>query len=229
MNFHLWWVHAHYSPQIVERWTYVSSPLLSHIPPTHRSRTCTTSWGAWRMLRCVRERSRSSSPSQLWVARSLYPYDIIIYLFCTELLLHSKDVTFVYVPWFIICVRLCPSTPGDYVRVRVPKTRVCQYDDTFIHYSRWYSRYCWPLRFQPLMCRGGPSGPGTRTVRGWQKGATTRKWLVAMNTTPTNSIQYIKALYSHTFITRASTPFQDTFKASKSLQVPQLRQVIISD
>jgi NADH:ubiquinone oxidoreductase subunit K len=47
------------------------------------------------MLRCVRERFRPSSLSQLLVARSLSPYDVIIYLFCTELLLYSKDVTFV--------------------------------------------------------------------------------------------------------------------------------------
>jgi hypothetical protein len=50
------------------------------------------------MLRCVCERSRSSSPSQLWVDGSLSPYNVIIYLFCTKLLLHSKDVTFVSVP-----------------------------------------------------------------------------------------------------------------------------------
>jgi hypothetical protein len=73
------------------------------------------------MLRCVRERSRSSSPSQLWVAGSLSPYDVIIYLFCIELLLYNKVVTFVSVPLFIICVRLGPSTPGIYVRARVPK------------------------------------------------------------------------------------------------------------
>jgi hypothetical protein len=30
MSSHLWRVHAHYSPQLVERRTYVSSPLLSH-------------------------------------------------------------------------------------------------------------------------------------------------------------------------------------------------------
>ena len=113
----LWWVHAHYSPQLVERWTYVSSLLLSHTP--HRSRTGTTGWGAWRMLRCVREWSRPSSPSQLWVAGPLSPYNVIIYLFCIELLLYSKVVTFDPVPWFIICVRLGPSTPGDYVRARV--------------------------------------------------------------------------------------------------------------
>jgi hypothetical protein len=97
--------------------TYVSSLLLSHTP--HRSRTGTAGWGAWRMLRCVRERSRSLSPSQLWVARPLSPYNVIMYLFCTELLLYNKDVTFDPVPWFIICVRLGPSTPGDYVRARV--------------------------------------------------------------------------------------------------------------
>jgi hypothetical protein len=46
----------------------------------------------------VRERSRSSSPSQLWVAGPLSPYNVITYLFCIELLLYSKDVTFDHVP-----------------------------------------------------------------------------------------------------------------------------------
>jgi hypothetical protein len=108
---HLWRVHAHYYPQLIELWTYVSSLLLSHTP--HRSRTGTAGWGAWRMLWWVREWSRPSSPSQLWVAGPLSPYNVIIYLFCTELLLYSKYVTFDLVPWFIICVRLGPSTPGD--------------------------------------------------------------------------------------------------------------------
>jgi hypothetical protein len=76
------------------------------------------------MLQCVRESSRSSSPSQLWVAGSLSPFDVIIYLFCTELLLYNKVVTFIYVPLFIICVRLGPSTPRVYVRAWVPKTQV---------------------------------------------------------------------------------------------------------
>jgi hypothetical protein len=89
------------------------------LTPPHRSRTGTTGWGAWRMLWRVRERSRPSSPSQLWVAGPLSPYNVIIYLFCTKLMLYSKDVTFDPVPWFIICVRLGPSTPGDYVRARV--------------------------------------------------------------------------------------------------------------
>ena len=89
------------------------------LTPPHRSRTGTAGWGTWRMLRWVRERSRPSSPSQLWVAGPLSPYNVIIYLFCIELLLYSKVVIFDPVPWFIICVRLGPSTPGDYVRARV--------------------------------------------------------------------------------------------------------------
>jgi hypothetical protein len=117
MSSHLWRVHTHYSLQLVELWTYVSSLMLSHTP--HKSRTGTAGWGAWRMLRRVRERSRPSSPSQHWVAGPLSPYNVIIDLFCTELQLYSKDVTFDPVPLFIICVRLGPSTPGDYVRARV--------------------------------------------------------------------------------------------------------------
>jgi hypothetical protein len=37
-------------------------------------------------------------PVNFAVAGSLSPYDVIIYLFCTELLLYSKDVTFVPAP-----------------------------------------------------------------------------------------------------------------------------------
>jgi hypothetical protein len=37
-------------------------------------------------------------PVNFGVARSLSPYDVIIYLFYTELLLYSKDVTFVSIP-----------------------------------------------------------------------------------------------------------------------------------
>jgi hypothetical protein len=46
----------------------------------------------------VRERSRPLSPSQLWVAGPLSLYNVITYLFCIELLLYSKDVTFDPVP-----------------------------------------------------------------------------------------------------------------------------------
>jgi hypothetical protein len=92
----------------------------------HRSRTGTTRWGVRRMLQWVCEWCRPSSPSKIWVAGSLSSYDVFIYLFCIELRLYSKDVTFVSIPWVIICVRLGPSTHGDYVYARVPKTRVWQ-------------------------------------------------------------------------------------------------------
>jgi hypothetical protein len=113
----------------------------------HRSRTGTTRWGAWRMLWQVRERSRPSSPSQLWVAGSLSPYDVITYLFCTELLLYSKYVTFVSIPLFIICVRLSPNTPGVYLAPRfwTPKTPVWHLRGTYScdQEDLWFSGWFW--------------------------------------------------------------------------------------
>jgi hypothetical protein len=60
------------------------------------------------------------------VAGSMSSYDVIIYLFCTELLLYSKDVAFVSIPLVIICVRFDPSTHGDYFALGfwTPKTQV---------------------------------------------------------------------------------------------------------
>jgi hypothetical protein len=57
MNSHLWGVHAHYSPQLVDRWTCVSSPLLSHTPLQDKNRwsnrSCLTlrlsTWSRWRL------------------------------------------------------------------------------------------------------------------------------------------------------------------------------------
>jgi hypothetical protein len=93
---------------------------------THRLRTGTTGWGAWRMLRCVRERSRPSSPSQLWVAGSLSPYDVIIYLFFTNsyyivkmwhsFLHHDSSYVWDLVPAHLVNM----FTPGSWC----PKTRV---------------------------------------------------------------------------------------------------------
>jgi hypothetical protein len=124
----------------------------------HRLRTGTAGWGAWRMLWCVRERSRSSSPSQLWVAGPLSPYNVIIHLFCIELQLYSNDVTFDPVPWFIICVRLGHSTPGDYVRawVLVPRNPgvTLRSDPDRTH------------MIQPLPTRLLPLGPTQRRRKG---------------------------------------------------------------
>jgi hypothetical protein len=76
---------------------YVSSLLLSHTPHTGQEQVPQNE----ALGGCcdeLRERSRPSSPSQLWVAGPLSPFNVIIYLFCIELLLHSKDVTFDPVP-----------------------------------------------------------------------------------------------------------------------------------
>jgi hypothetical protein len=76
----------------------------------------------------------------------------------------------------------------------------------------------------------GPSAVG-------RKGATARKWLGAINTTPTTSIHFIQAFQSFTFNTRASNSFQDTIKASNlskfhnwekwSLVISDLRERVI--
>jgi hypothetical protein len=57
MNSHLWWVHAHYSPQLLERWTCVISPLVSHTPPQEKNRwfkrsrlARSSTWSRWRLL-----------------------------------------------------------------------------------------------------------------------------------------------------------------------------------
>jgi hypothetical protein len=76
----------------------------------------------------------------------------------------------------------------------------------------------------------GPSAVG-------RKGATARKWLEAINTTPTTSIHFTQAFQSSTFNTRASNSFQDTIKASNlskfhnwdkwSLVISDLRERVI--
>jgi hypothetical protein len=71
-----------------------------------------------------------------------------------------------------------------------------------------------------------------------RKGATARKWLGAINTTPTTSIHLTQALQFFTFNTRANNPFQDTIKGSNlskfhnwdkwSLVISDLRERVIS-
>jgi hypothetical protein len=88
-------------------------PCCTHTP---RSRTGTAVQGAWRMLQWVRERSRS----RLTVNYGCW---IVVFVWCNYLTilyrtpLYSKDVTFIYVPWVIICVRLDPITHLIPVRV----------------------------------------------------------------------------------------------------------------
>jgi hypothetical protein len=87
-------------------------------------------------------------------------------------------------------------------------------------------------------CAGsGPFGPGHGPSAVGRIGATARKWLVSINTTPTTSIHFTQAFQPSTFNTRASNPFQDTIKASNlfkfhnwdkwSLVISDLRERVI--
>jgi hypothetical protein len=127
MNSHLWWVHAHYSPQLVERWTCVSSHLLSHTPP-HRRRiggsNGATQWG-------VRFDLGGVSQLTLWrQGWTLVRFIFIFYFVRLPLCNKYSDyiVTFISIHLVIICVvffgaymrctRLCPLNPGVTVPLR---------------------------------------------------------------------------------------------------------------
>jgi hypothetical protein len=102
MNSHLWWVHAHYSPQLVERWTCASSPLLSHTP--HRRRTSgsrgATQWG-------VRLDLGGVSQSTLWRQGWTLVCFIFIFYFvrlplCNK---YSDDIVTFYL--YTLCYYMC--------------------------------------------------------------------------------------------------------------------------
>jgi hypothetical protein len=91
-----------------------------------------------------------------------------------------------------------------------------------------FSRWC---------ARADRPDQGRRPSAVGRKGATTRKWLGAINTTPTTSIHFTQAFQSSAFNTRASNPFKDTIKASNlskfhnwdkwSLVISDLRERLI--
>jgi hypothetical protein len=113
MSSHLWWVHAHYSPQLFERWMYVSSPLLSHTPPQVKNR--------YPRMRHMEDVVWCSWKVYAIVSQSTLGCLIAVFIWCNYLTilyrtsLYINVVTFVSVPWVIICVRLGPSTLGDYL------------------------------------------------------------------------------------------------------------------
>jgi hypothetical protein len=116
MSSHLWWVHAHYSPQFVEQWTYVSSPLLYSHPPGQEQVPLDEAWEG------CRDEFVSGLGRRLPVNFGCW---IVVFIWCNYLSilyrtpLYIKDVTFISVPCVTICVRLDPSTLGDYFRARV--------------------------------------------------------------------------------------------------------------
>jgi hypothetical protein len=102
MNSHLWWVHAHYSPRLVEIWSFVSSYLRYINPPQEKNR-----W-PWRS-RTTRSRLDLGDVSQSTLWRqgwTLVRFIFIIYF--VRLPLCNKYfydiVTFISIHYVIICV-----------------------------------------------------------------------------------------------------------------------------
>jgi hypothetical protein len=111
MSSHVWWVHAHYSPQLIERWTYVSSPLLYSYPPGQEHVPQDEADGG-RCDEIVRGLGRRLPDNfGCWIVVFI-GCNYLIFLYRT--LLYINVVTFISVPWVIIRVRLDPSTLGDY-------------------------------------------------------------------------------------------------------------------
>jgi hypothetical protein len=110
---------SHYSPQLVERWTCVSSPLLSHTPP-HRRRTGGSRGAAYRG---VRFDLGGVSQLTFWrQGRSLVRFIFIIYFVSLPLCNKYSNVivTFISIHCYYICcllgtcmrcTRLCPLKP----------------------------------------------------------------------------------------------------------------------
>jgi hypothetical protein len=120
MNSHLWWVHAHYSPQLVDRWTCVSSPLLSHTP--HRRSTGgsrgVTQRGVWLDLGGV---SQLTLWRQGWtLVRSIFIFYFVrlpqcnkySYYIVTFISIHSVIICVVFFGAYMRCTQLCPLDPG---------------------------------------------------------------------------------------------------------------------
>jgi hypothetical protein len=121
MNYHLWWVHAHYSPRLVELWSFVSSHLRC-INPTHRRRTGGPGGAA---QRGVRLDLGGVSQSTLWrqgctlvrfififyfVRLSLcnnYFYDIVRFIS-----IHSIIICVVFFGAYMRCTKLYPLNLG---------------------------------------------------------------------------------------------------------------------
>jgi hypothetical protein len=112
----------HYSPQLVERWTCVSSPLLSHTP--HRRRTGGSGGATHRGVRFD-----LGGVSQLTFWRQGWNFDPVIFIlyfvrlplcnkysdyFVTFISIHSVIIYVVFFGACMRCTRLCPLKPGCY-------------------------------------------------------------------------------------------------------------------
>jgi hypothetical protein len=113
MSSHLWRVHAHYSPQLVELWTYVSS----HWRRTGGSRGATQ--------RGVRFDLGGVSQMTLW--RQIWTLVCLLFIIyfvrlslcnkysddiVTFISIHSVIICVVFFGAYMRCTRLCPLNPG---------------------------------------------------------------------------------------------------------------------
>ena len=120
MNSHLWWVHAHWFPQLVELWSCVSSPLLSHTP--HRRRIGGSSGATHRGVRFD-----LGGVSQLTFWRQGWILDPVIFIFyfvslplcnkysdfiVTFISIHSVIICVVFFGACMRCTWLCSLNPG---------------------------------------------------------------------------------------------------------------------
>jgi hypothetical protein len=119
MNSHLWWVHATGSPQLVELWSCVSSPLLSH-PPQEKNRWFRRSHKA-RSLIWSRWRFPSWLLHQGWsLVRFIFIFYFVIILPLCNKYSDYCDI-YLYTLYYCICcllgacmrfTRLCSLKPG---------------------------------------------------------------------------------------------------------------------
>jgi hypothetical protein len=120
MNSHLWWIHAHYSPQLVERWTCVSSPLLSHTP--HRRRTGGSREATQREVRFdLGGIFQFTLWRQGWtLVRYIFIFYFVRLPLCNKysnyivisISIHSVIICVVFFGAYMRCTRLCPLKPG---------------------------------------------------------------------------------------------------------------------
>jgi hypothetical protein len=101
MSSHLWRVHAHYSPQLVERWTCVSSPLLSHTPPQEKYR-----WFKRSHIMRSSIRSRWRLPVDFLAPRMDFRSCYIYLLFCKTSLC-NKYSDYCDICLYTLCYYIC--------------------------------------------------------------------------------------------------------------------------
>jgi hypothetical protein len=120
MKYHLWWVHAYYSSQLVERWTCVSSPVLSHTP--HRRRTGgssgATQRGVWLDLGGVSQLTlwRQGCTSVRFIFISFFVglplCNKYFYGIVTFISIHTVIICVVFFDAYMRCAWLYPLNPG---------------------------------------------------------------------------------------------------------------------